>query len=698
MRPELHLDVETRSEVDLRQVGLPNYADDPTTDLWCACWLYVNDRGEEQTGEWLRGQDPQPFIDLLDDPPILYAHNAGFEHALWTKVWAPKWGVPAPEDFSRWRCTAAMAAAMALPRALANAAQVLGLTVRKDAAGHRLMLQVCKPRSRYPTVWWDDPVKLRKLADYCHTDVAVEHQLAQVLRPLSEEERELWLLDHKINQRGIKVDLPHVQLAHVLAKAEAERLDGEMQLATAFALKTAKHPKAITRWLQLQGVSTEKTDKTALRVLLADEELSVGVRHVLRIREEARRSSLGKLEAFLQRTSPDGRLRDQLLYHGASTGRWAGTGVQLQNLMRPWMKHDDIMSAMGFLGGSPNLFRLIFGEPALNSIANMMRSFLIAEPGHELVMADFSNIEGRVLAWLAGEHWKLDAFRAYDAGTGPDLYVSAVVRTLGVKAEDVDDFLRQLGKVFELSLGFGGGHGALLKALVDRDVSLPELIAFTRKQVSEERWKNVADGWEKDNRYGLEVEPWTALQIIINGWRAAHPALCSTDPTSPGLWRRLEDAAMWAVQNKMEPVTVGPISFLGTPTILWARLPSGRKLAYTNPKIEWVDTPWKTRREAVVFKGQDQITRRWMTQAAYGGMWAENMTQAVARDLMAEAMLRVEAKGWPLVLTVHDEVVSEVPAGTVTSEAYSAVVEALPPWAEGLPVSAKAVVTTRYKK
>jgi DNA polymerase len=699
MRPQLHIDFETRSEIDLRTVGLPNYADHPSTDLWCACWIFVDDRGQWDSGEWIRGDETNQIRSLLDENPELFAHNAGFEHALWTKVWGPRWGVPAPDDFSRWHCTAAMAAAMALPRALARAAPAVGLPERKDADGYRLMLQMCRPRSRHPTVWWDQPDKVRRLVDYCHVDVQVEHGLAKLLRPLSVDERQLWLLDHKINQRGIAVDMPAVDQALTIAKHEMERLNGEMQVATGFALKGAQHPASITNWLHAQGVEAANTDKTSLKALLADPELTPEVKRVLSIRDEARRSSLGKLEAFKLRTSADGRLREQLLYHGASTGRWAGAGVQLQNLMRPWIKFSDIDIAFEFLKArDPDLLRTIFDGTALELLANMMRSLLIAEPGHELIFADFSNIEGRVLAWLAGEDWKLDAFRAYDAGVGPDLYVNAVCQMMGLQPSEVDDFLRQIGKVVELSLGFGGGHGAFLLMAQNYGVDIGEVVERVRMDTTAADWSFMEDTYSPDFCYGLDVTDWTALRLVIDGWRQLHPNLCRMDPDNPGLWRQLEDAAHEAIAHPKLPVWVGKLAFIATPSVLWMALPSGRYLSFPAPKIKWVDTPWHQQRLAVTFMGQHPITKQWTRQTSYGGFWSQQATQALARDLLAGAMLEVEARSWPVVLTVHDEIVCEIKVDSLDIEEFVDVVEAAPAWAEGLPLSAKGQRSKRYRK
>lgn len=713
-RPELHIDFETRSTVDLKAVGLPNYSVHPDTDLWCACWTFSGD-GFSLKGEWRQGWATGEIAYAMGQKPALFAHNAGFEHGLWIGTWGPKWGVPVPDDFDRWTCTAAMAAAMALPRDLARASRVMGLDVEKDDAGRRLMLQMCKPRSKAgvtPVVWWDEPEKIDRLVAYCHTDVAVEKGLAKSLRPLSEAERAVWLLDHRINERGVQVDLEAVRAARRIATQEQERLRVEMELATDHKVRTVTHPASITNYLRAQGFNVERLDKTSIKDLLADPELPAPVKKVVRIRDEARRSSLAKLDAFLLRTSADGRLRKNLMYHGASTGRWTGEGVQLQNLMRPWMKHGDIEAAIAaFEAEDPDLLRLIFSKPdaegrwaptALDVIANAMKSMIVAAPGHELVMADFSNIEGRVLAWLAGELWKLQAFRDFDAGTGPDLYVAAVAKVMGMTYAQVDDFFRQIGKVVELSLGFGGGHGAFLNMAGNYGVT-PSMIAGPIKQATDPWvWELAAEAYDPRNRHELAELEWVALRVTIDGWRDAHPELCRKKDEAigepGGYWAQLETAAFNAVAQPGRAFKVGTCAFVSTRSVLWLKLPSNRVLAYANPQIRDVETPWGDYRPAVTFMGVHQKTKQWVRHSAYGGLWSQQVTQATARDLMAAAMVRLEGASWPVVLTVHDEIVCEVRTGTVSGQTFGEVMRELPEWASGLPVAAKGLTSPRYRK
>jgi DNA polymerase len=655
--PEIHLDLETRSTVDLKKAGLYVYAEDPTTDVWCAAWCI----GDAPIQMWTPGQPfPSVLGDYLAAGALVYAHNAGFECALWEQVLTPRYGWPAI-PFEQMRCTAAMAAAMALPRDLDGAAMAMGLDTRKDASGKRLMLSLAKPRrvENGVPVWWtpeDAPEKHARLHAYCAQDVEVERALTKKLRPLPASELALFQLDHKINTRGVRIDLPAVKHASAIVKTALDGLDREIGIRTRNAVTRASQASRLAEWLREQGVDVESVDKASVKGALAQDGLGANIRRVLEIRREAAKSSTAKLEAYQNRLCRDGRMRENLLYMGASTGRWSGKGAQLQNLPRPSLKPHQIDRVFEALPTRDPDWLEVWG-PALSVVADTLRGMIIAADGHELVRADFSNIEGRVLAWLAGEQWKLDAFRAYDAGTGPDLYKLAYAKAFGIAIEDVDAHMRQLGKVMELALGYAGGVGAFQ--------SMAAL-------------------------YGITMSDDRADELKL-AWRAAHPATVA-------FWYALDDAAMSAVRHPGRLTKAGPIGYVVAGNILWCRLPSGRLLSYVDPKIREVETPWGAMRDAVTYMGVNSMTRKWERAKGYGGLFAENVTQAVARDVMAEAMLRVEAQGWPVLLTVHDEVVCETPAGAVTPEQFGAVMSEIPHWADGLPVAAEAEAGRRYGK
>lgn len=530
------------------------------------------------------------------------------------------------------------------------------------------MLQLMKPRriEQGSILWWtpeDVPEKHKILRDYCVQDVEVERALTKRLRPLSDTEFKIWQLDQAINTRGVRIDTPSVKLASQIVAASLDVLNRELAVRTRNACDKVGQTARLKDWLRKEGVDVESVDKASVRALL-EMELDPNVRRVIEIRQEAAKSSTAKLEAMTLRTSADGRSRENLLYHGASTGRWSGKGIQLQNLPRPSLKGRQILTAFEALKAKDPAWLEIFTDkkgktyPALSVVSDMLRGMVTAEPGAELARADLSNIEGRVLAWLAGEEVKLDRFRAFDAGTGPDIYRETAALILGIPVEDVTDEQRQAyGKVPELFLGFGGGKGAFLSAAA---------------------------------LYGIEATDDEAEGIKV-GWRGLHPKTVQ-------FWWDLDAAAMDAVRNPGRAFAAGPIQYAVKGSIMWCRLPSGHLLSYVDPQIREVTTPWGAQRDAVTYMGVDSKTRQWSRHKGYGGHWAENVTQAVARDFMAEGMLRVEARGWPIVLTVHDEIISEVPAGTVTAQEYAAEMSVLPAWAAGLPVAAAGEVSWRYGK
>lgn len=690
--PEIHLDLETRSAADLKKTGLYVYAEHPTTDVWCACWCI--DDGPVET--WRPGEGfPPELMSALNAGALVFAHNAAFEFALWTHVLAPRYLWPTI-PFEQFRCTAAMAAAMALPRDLAGAALAMGLPEQKDMAGKRLMLQLARPRrvDGEAIRWWepaDVPEKFERLYAYCAQDVEVERALTKRLRPLSASELRLFQLDHKINTRGVRVDLESVRCADVIVKKSLETLDRELAVRTRNAVTRATQAARLTEWLNEQGVDLERVDKAAVKAALK-QELDPNLRRVLEIRQEAAKSSTAKLEAMKLRTSADGRSRETLLYHGASTGRWSGKGIQLQNLPRPRpsMKQPQVEAAIEAMQSKDPAWMDLWGPP-LTVVSDCLRGLILADPGHELVMADFSNIEGRVLAWLAGEEWKLDAFRAYDRGEGPDLYKVAAAGIFGCAIDQVDDSRRQVGKVSELAQGYQGGHGAWISMGKNYNVTPGDVAPVVKAATDPSHWDTVLEGYDADNRFDLPADEWVALRIVIDAWRAKHPQIVE-------YWNNLDAAAMAAVREPGRQHKAGKVSFACAGNVLWCRLPSGRLLAYVDPKIRDVETPWGASRAAVTYMGVNSVTRKWERNKGYGGLFAENVTQAVARDIMAEAMLRVEARGWPVILTIHDEVICETPEGLVTPEEFGAVMRDLPGWASGLPVAAEGLASRRYRK
>ncbi len=700
--PIASIDFETRSTVDLRKAGADRYAEDHNTGVWCLA--YAIDDGPVKV--WEPGdEDPQDLLSHITAGHAVGAWNVAFEHAIWTHVIAricPHW----PQlKLAQLDCTMARAYAQALPGSLEWCAKALRLEHEKDKEGHALMMRMSAPTLAWkrnpvgPPQWYDDRERVERLKVYCAQDVVVERELRKRLAPLPAHERQIWLLDQAVNRRGVQLDIPSVEAALSLVKSETADLHRQMATATKGGVSTASAVAKLTEWVKWRGVPCSDLQKHSVRDLLAGK-LPDDVRIALEIRQAAGRVSTSKLPAMLTCASSDGRARGLFGYHVATTGRWASFRLQVHNMLRAFLTPDQIDHVIELLF-HPHPSREIhalYGNP-LDAIASCIRSMIIAAPGHRLDGGDFSNIEGRVLAWLAGEQWKLNAFSAYDAGHGPDLYNLAYARSFGIKADDVTPDQRQIGKVQELALGYQGGPGAFMSMAANYNLDIADLCQATI---------GAADDWDgfihsqlihprTPQMYGmvrdsLDFEQWLALRYIVTRWRDAHPNIRQ-------FWYDLQNNALLAVQNPREQFATetGSITFLFNGNRLFCRLPNGRCLSYPFAKIVYEkDEVTNETKPGLQYECWDGILKKWTTARAYGGHLAENVTQAVARDILADTLLRVEKAGYPIVLHVHDEVLCEVKEGAPADlEQLMRVTE---PWAAGLPIAAKTWTGKRYGK
>jgi DNA polymerase len=662
-----HVDFETFSECDLTEAGAYVYAAHPSTEILCMGWAI----GEEPVQLWLPGQPfPAALAAHILIGGAILAHNAAFERQVWRSVGRRVHGFPEVDD-DQWWCTAAQAANMGLPRDLDGAAGALGGAMQKDRDGHRIMRQVTKPKkatkadpsTRHTPAL--HPEKFTRLYAYCRQDVAAERGIAGRVYALSPAERATYLLDQRINDRGVKLDLTLARAAQRIVGAELKRLDALMAETTGNRVLACTEVGKLKDWLQDNGLP--HINSVAAHVIedclqrAAALNMPWKVERALRLRQEAGKSSTAKLDAMLACAGHDDRARGLMLYYGAQrTGRWSGRLVQPQNMPRGTLDERDVdMAIRLILDGDADSLRLIFGS-VLAAVSSVLRGCFVAEDGHDLMACDFANIEGRVLAWCAGEAWKTEAFRAYDAGTGPDLYKVAYSRSLGTAVEQVTKPQRQVGKVIELACGYQGWIGAFQ--------------TFAKL-------------------YGVKVADDEAARLA-GAWRDAHPRVVR-------FWWDCNDAALRAVARPGTKQRVGPVTYLCKHDYLWCRLPSGRVLAYCQPTIE----PNDRGEDAVHFWGVPNPlkpwkrgTARWAQMSGYGGLWVENIVQAISRDILTEAMHRCEAAGFPIVLTVHDEIVCEIPQGGPSLDALRDVMGALPAWAGGLPIATDGWAARRYKK
>lgn len=694
----LHLDFETRSAVDLKKTGVYPYAQDATTDVWCAAFAV----GEEPVRLWHPDLDDRDLKHALRHSETITAHNAAFERVISKYLMKRRYGWP-DIAIERWRCTMAMALAMSLPANLGDLAKALQVDALKDESGARLMLQMAKPRDKVALTWWDTPEKLERLYAYCRQDVEAERAVEKRLLALSPSEQKLWFLDQKINDRGIHVDADLCRKATAIVDGLKDDLDARMAKVTQHDVTGCTNRNQFAAWLRAQGLNVESVAKDQLAELLARNDLSPVVREAIEIRREGAKAATSKIDALMNGMDKDGRAKGLLQFHGTATGRWSGRRFQPQNLKRP--DDEDFEPLIAALRtGDKDYFSALYDNP-LSAVGDAIRNMVDCAPGRQLITADFSNIEGRVAAWYAGEDWKVSAFEAFDAGHGPDLYKVAYSRSFGVGVDAVDKAQRQIGKVMELSLQYQGGHGAFVAMGANYGVKPEDVLPIVKAATPEAIFEKALKKFRPQNGFGMAPEVWAALRVLIDGWRTAHPGIKQS-------WRDLEEAAKDAIQNPGDVFSVGPVKFLKKGSFLFLRLPSGRAITFPYPKLKEKLMPWTetvkhadgSETEEPVYKlslcymGVDSFTNQWSEQFAYGGQLFDYVVQGAARDIMAEAMFRVEAAGYPVVLTVHDEIVSEPRLGHGDLEEFKRLMSEVPAWAKGCPISASGWTGSRYKK
>ena len=727
----LHIDFETRSAADIRTCGVYRYMEDPTTSVTHAAWRF--DEGPVLTASHPHAC-PDAIREHVQNGAKVVAHNAVFER-LAVKHLLPAW----PQiEIDQMDCTMAGAAVLAVPASLGVAAQVLGSSEQKSDEGHALMLRMSRPRkvnADGSIEWWTDPDKLSALANYCAQDVRTESALDAKLPALSARERRVWELDQQINDRGVALDVPMIERALTLADYAKRQLDLRMREVTNGAVTKCSEVAKLAEWISAQGIPADSLAKDQHAALLVQAARLPAVREAIELRIASSNTSTSKLKAMLACVCKDGRARGLLAYHGASTGRWAGRLIQPQNLPRVDAEREGHIPAitLELLASSWSIDRVfktldaIFPS-ALACLSKCLRAMFIASPGHRLVGGDLSNIEGCVNAWIAGEAWKVDAYRAYQESDGPDLYRVAYARSFGGEPAEVKGFQRQIGKVQELALGYQGAIGAFLSMARVYGIDLQDIRRLVEATTPPDEWRATRALFYATvplHRHGLDADTWAALKVVVVSWREAHPMIVQS-------WWDLQDAAIEAVSCPGVPVSVleGRVFYLAERGFLWCLLPSGRALAYCKPRLretierkvtltatgealdgdtmlpaELADlerrgivTVHERRRKQVVYEGFSSEKKVWGLQALYGGKQCENICQAVARDVLVEGMFAAEAAGYPIVLTVHDEVLCEVPDGHGSAQQLRAIMRRVPAWCEGLPLDAKTWEGSRYEK
>lgn len=691
----LYIDFETRSDIDLRRTNAYVYFDSKNTDVWCAAYSF----GDEEPRLWFpeHGRCPEAIAEHIVSGGLIYAWNAAFERLAWREVLGPRYGWLVPK-LEQYRCVMAQAYAMALPGKLEHAALALGVSEVKDMAGHRLMLKMAAPRNPRrgePTdvvYWHDDPGDLMRLAEYCRQDVKTEVAVFNRLPPLHDLEQQVWFLDQKINDRGIFVDEALCKASNDIIRDTTCRLDSEIRWLTGGAVRGVANVAGLIGYAKMHGLETGSIAKDVISELLVRDDLEPNVRRALEIRQEGAKTSTAKISAMLARRQRDGRLRGTLQYHGASTGRWAGRGAQTHNLPRPTLKGDLEPVIEDLLHGDSDIIELLHGPP-LSVVSDCLRSMLTATPPGDIIRSvDFSGIEARVVAWLAGEHKALDVFLAYDAKTGPHPYNVTAAGLYNVPVESVSAAQRQVGKVASLALGYQGGPGAFAKMAKGYGLDIGEIFDTVREAATPENWERAQEDWEhRGQATGMSERKWFAAELIKLAWRDKHPHIRQW-------WTDIEHAVLEAVESPGKVTRAGAhVSYRRAGSWLLCRLPSSRVIAYAYPRIVRRTTPWGNVRPSMVYKGVG-ISKQWEEQDFYGGLGSENVTQAVARDVMRDAMLRSEVAGYKLILTVHDELVSETRADFGSLDEFKRLSAATPDWAPGLPIAVEGWEGGRYRK
>lgn len=660
----LVLDFETRSEVDLRKCGAAVYARHPSTQVLCAAWKLgpLCELRETPTRVWSPFFSPIPreLLQTLFDPTVIcVAHNAMFEQLIAPIVFFHGGDTvynPDCCDPTRWICTASLAAACALPRKLEEACNALGLSVRKDMEGHRLMLKLSKPRK--PTKnnkakWHTKKSDLNRLMRYCATDVDASTELLLSLPPLNPKERRIWELDQTINHRGFCVDSAAVSKALGLIQEETARLNQETKNLTIGEVGSTRQRDATLGWLNRGGLGLPNLQAKTVEMALASisAEAMPLARRVLEIRQSISKSSTAKYQKLAHQMADDGKIRDQLFYHGASTGRWTGRGVQVQNF--PRAAHKDIELAIETLAaGDLEWIGLVYGDP-MEFLSRCLRNMIVAPAGYSFYCGDYASIETRVLFWVAGHERGLKHYRRH-----ADLYREMAAMIYRIPLDEVTKAQREVGKRAILGCGYGMGHKKF---------------------------------WATCNQYGQEVSPELARAAVV-AYRTLHYPV-------PDLWNEIQRAAIYATLNPQTRVTINHTKWSLAKDFLWCELPSKRMLAYYKPTVRYELTPWGERAPKLYHWSVNPKTKKWENAATYGGKLTENVVQAIARDIMAEAMLRLEKAGFEVVLSVHDELLTQARSGpSFDLEEFTQLMAETPGWGTEIPIEVEGWTGARYRK
>lgn len=668
--------------------------------------------GDEPVSVWdLTAGEPIPgrLRKAIADPDtILFFHNSHFDRTVLRHAMPEL----AP-DVTRWRDTMVQALAHSLPGALGALCEVLGVPQdkAKDKEGKALIQLFCKPRPKNSKLRRatskTHPEEWRRFVAYAGLDIEAMREVHKRLPKWNYKGAELalWHRDQQINDRGVCMDVQLAQAAIEAVDQEQKRLAKRTQVMTEGEVQAATQRDALIKHIvESYGVELPDMQRSTLERRMADPDLPSAVKELLAIRLQASTTSTSKYKSLMKGVSSDGRLRGTLQFCGASrTGRWAGRLFQPQNLPRPSLEQEQIDEGIEAL--KAGCADLLF-DNIMELTSSALRGCIMAPEGKKLVVSDLSNIEGRKLAWLAGEQWKLDAFRDYDTlildqngapiwdaaakdfkRRGPDLYKLAYARAFNISPDDVDKYQRQIGKVMELGLGFGGGVAAFLTFALVYGLDLDELANAALPNIPRDVIREAKSWYDESVKrkatYGLSERVFIACDSLKRLWRRAHPATCD-------FWYELERTVRAAIATPQKTLYCGYLKVRRDGAWLRIQLPSGRALCYPSPSIE---------KGNITYQGVNSYSRKWQRLKTYGGKLVENVTQAAARDVLAGNMPIIEDAGYSIVLTVHDEVITEAPdTEDFNDTALSALLSTNPEWAPDIPLNAGGFEAYHYRK
>lgn len=691
------LDIETYSAIKLKKSGVYRYAEDAEI-------IIVGYAFDDETAQvhdlTLSPLLPEPLVQALRECTEVWAHNSTFDRVVWNNFFKDKYVIP----LEKWHDTMVQSYEHGLPGALSALCSALGMPVdqSKNVEDGKLVHLFCKPlgknrkldrasRETHPKEW-------AKFMEYCRQDVeamrGAQKRMPNINYPANPNEVKFFHLDQRMNDRGVYIDLHLVEAMLAALEKEKDRLKAAIDEETDGYVKAATQRDKLLEYIFLNyGIHFDTLDKAMVYRELNNLDLSPEIRTLLEIRQESCKTSTAKYQAIVNAVCSDDRVHGMFQFRGATkTGRCAARLIQLQNL--PSRNVPDHQYIDGFIEFTKAGKADYYDAKVMDMASYTLRGTLIPAPGYKYLVSDWSNIEGRLACWFAGEDWKIQAFKDFDAGNGPDLYNLAYAKSFKIPVEKVNKQQRQIGKCQELALGYGGGAGAFSIFAAGYNVDLSSL-ASQLGGVPEELLEKADWMWEyatkRNATHGLPREIFKACDVIKQVWRLAHPAIFN-------FWKALEEGMATCYQafvdnRDIPPIQIGRhirMKMMRHMNRLVVRLPSGRCLNYNFFEHD-------ASLKSFTYMGTHPVAKRWTRLHVFGGHMLENICQATSSEILNFTMLECEKSDLPPVIQVHDEVVCEVTKDRSIEELDAIMVKGFD-WTNDLPLAASGFETLRYRK